>query len=136
MRILAMSAALMAVISAFSTFGCGCSAGGLIPGYSDAGTVLFNALPVGQSEVLEIPIQGGEGVETFTSASVMGTDAAVFQVLTAFPLTIPSGASITVEVQFTPAQTGIASASLVLDTPSMGDSLIPLQGTGAAGDGG
>jgi hypothetical protein len=114
----------------------GCCGGSLIPGYSDSGTVAFDELPVGQSEALEIPIQGNAGDETFTSGSIAGEGAAAFQVLSSFPMAVTAGTPATVRVRFSPLGIGTFPASLVLDTATMGASEIPLLGAGIAVDGG
>ena len=125
---------ILVAIEALAAVGCGCG-GALVPGATDAGIVTF-AAPLGQSELVEIPIEANSGDETFVSGSVAGAGAEAFQVLSTFPLVVNAGTPATVRVQFAPQQPGTYSASLVLDTASMGDSTIPLEGTAAVGDGG
>jgi len=111
----------------------------LAPGYGDdAGVVSFSNVPVGQATTLEIPVTDSVGQDvTFTSGSLTGTGAAAFQILSTFPIAVTTGSPATVQVQFAPGQTGNFAATLVLDTASMGDTSIPVQGTGAmSGDAG
>jgi hypothetical protein len=122
-------------VAVLASVGCGCGGAYLGPGAGDGGLVTFE-VPPGQAQTLQIPVETNDASETFTSASVMGLGAQAFQVLTPFPITATAGTPAMVEVKFAPEQAGTFSASLVLDTASMGDSTISIQGTAAAGDAG
>jgi hypothetical protein len=117
------------------TVGCGCGAS-LAEGYTDAGVVQFSVAAVGDKQILQVPVEANSGSETFVSGTVAGTGAEAFQVLTTFPMTVAMGLPATIEVQYSPSQLGTATASLYLDTATMGAAEIPLQGSVAVGDGG
>ncbi len=100
---------------------------------TDGGVVEFTAVAVGASESYPIPVKDtADSDETITGARIEGTDAAAFQILSTFPIAVPAGQPTVVEVQFAPARSGAASAELILQTAGMGESTIPLAGTGGA----
>lgn len=68
--------------------------------------------------------------ETIQSASLTGGGAGPFQIVSHFPIDVPKGQDVTVEVQFTPSSTGTFAADLLLQTAKMGTSQISLVGTG------
>ena len=92
---------------------------------------VFGSTAVGTRETLGVPVQDSAPIdETITGVTLTGTGAAAFQVTTDFPLAVPAGTSALVAVQFAPTSAGMATATLVLQTASMGPSPIPLQGEG------
>lgn len=62
--------------------------------------------------------------------SITGTDASLFTLKTAAPLTIAAGASADVCIDFVPATVGNKTASLMLKSSTGGDAMIPLTGVG------
>jgi hypothetical protein len=129
--------AVLVVATAVHTMGCGLIGGcgvGPAPGPDNQdGTVTFDAA-VGASQELPVPFQDSADVtDTITSASLTGPDAAAFEVLSTFPMTIPAGTQVTVKIRFAPEHTGDSTATLVLETEMMGPSSIDLDGTGTAG---
>ncbi len=111
--------------------GCPCGVGPVPSANVVNGVVTFDPVTVNTQEQLTIPFQDSADVsETILSASLSGPDAADFEVLTPFPVPIPAGSEVMLEIQFTPSHTGSASATLVLQTKEMGPSPVQLQGTG------
>jgi len=129
-------AVLMSVALVTLAPACGSARCGIIyqPGFgaaNDAGVVVFGSTAVGTRETLGVPVQDSAPIdETITGVTLTGTGAAAFQVTTDFPLAVPAGTSALVAVQFAPTSAGMATATLVLQTASMGPSPIPLQGEG------
>jgi hypothetical protein len=125
--------ALLIALGAALDGAAGCCGVGTAPGYTglnDAGAVQFTAV-VGSSQTLMIPVQDTANTdETINGAGVSGSGAAEFKVLSAFPIAVPAGAPVNVQVQFTAEAPGEVSATLVLQTAGMGDSKIPLDGLG------
>jgi len=119
---------------AVSTAITGCCGIGPSPGDKNVmpdGTVQFPATQVGHAQVLTIPMQDSANVdETITSATLTGTDASSFVVLTTFPLHVPAGTAVDVTVEFVPSSPGTSSATLVLQTAAMGPSPVDLEGDG------
>jgi hypothetical protein len=111
----------------------GTSDGGQI---SDAGVVEFNPTVLGATDLFTIPVQDTADVdETLQSASFSGPGAAAFQVVATFPIPIPAGTPVNLEVEFTPTVAGTSTATLNLQTADMGVSPIQIEGVGVA-DGG
>jgi hypothetical protein len=122
---------LAAAFCAAYSAGCGGTCGLILqPGMTDAGVVAFSA-PYGSTTTVVVPIQDSNvnANETVTGATLTGTDAAAFKVLSTFPESLAAGSSLSVTVLFTPQHTGASSATLVLDTATMGASPISLEGT-------
>jgi hypothetical protein len=111
--------------------------GGAIGGQiSDAGVVEFAPTVLGATTHFTIPVKDTADVdETLLGASFSGPDAAAFQVVATFPIPIPAGTPITLEIEFTPTLAGSSSATLDLQTADMGVSPIEIEGTGVT-DGG
>jgi hypothetical protein len=133
-------AALVVVTAtaALQTMGCfgGCGVGPAEGPNSGNGSVTFDRTSVGASEVLPIPFQDSAFVdETITGASITGPDAAAFEVISTFPIAVPAGQSVEVQIRFSPTHEGDASATLVLETEEMGPSSVQLDGTGVAAGG-
>jgi hypothetical protein len=115
--------------------GCGCGVGAVPSSTGDTanvaadGTVVFNSIAVGATETFSIPVkESADTDETIVMANVSGA----FKVLSTFPIYVPRGGSVNVEVSFTPVAAGEASSDLVLETAKMGSSHVPLTGTGLA----
>ncbi len=134
-------AATIVVGAAGCYLGCGVSPvpthapdGGTVTGAVDEnGVVTFTAIPVGSSEAFSIPVKDtADTDETIMSAGLSGTGRANFVVLTTFPLFLPAGQTVMVEVQFTPDTPTVSEAELVLQTEKMGPSPMHLTGTGLA----
>jgi hypothetical protein len=95
------------------------------------GAVQFDPTAVGASEVLTIPIKDTANVdETITAASLEGPGAGSFEVVSTFPIPVPAGTAVNVQVRFTPSAAGDTTATLVLQTEGMGPSPVDLDGTG------
>ena len=123
--------------------GCGIN---FIPGYqatndagenvveiSDAGVVEFAASELGAAVRLAIPVKNSFDVnETILGASFSGPQAGAFQVTSAFPLPVPAGTEVNLQLVFTPTVVGVNSAKLALQTEDMGISPIDVEGTGVA----
>ena len=120
-----------AFCAAYAT-GCAATCGPIPePGFmTDGGFVAFSA-PVGASQTVNVPLVDSNVTanETVTGATLTGTDAAAFKVLSTFPMSLPAGTNISVAVEFIPQHGGTSTASLILDTANMGPSPIPLEGT-------
>ncbi len=130
--------AVVVVAAAVHTTGCiggGCGVGPAEGPDNQNGTVTFSAY-MGSSEALSVPFEDSADVsDTITSASLTGPDAAAFEVLSTFPMAIPAGTQVTVQIRFTPEHTGSSTATLVLETQMMGPSPVDLEGTGIAAGG-
>lgn len=104
---------------------------------ADGGVVTFAPVAIGDTERLQISVNDtADTDETLTGATFTGAGASSFQVVTSFPLFVPAGQSVLLQVEFTPVSSGTSSAVLVLQTEAMGPSPIPLAGAGLAADGG
>jgi|SRR5579871_291872 len=108
------------------------------------GTILFSPEPLGQSEQVALTIQN-TGTTTASITSIGVTDPkAPFTVASppTLPLTLNPNQSVTVNLVFTAATTGLASATLLVDAQQftlagLGNSAPPLPGyqfTGASGN--
>ncbi len=111
--------------------GCGC---GMTPSPgpdNDNGVVTFDPVPVGKSEVLQVPFQDtADTDETLLGATITGPDANAFTVIATYPIPVPAGTQVMLQIQFEPKMTGTSTATLVLQTQDMGPSPVQLQGTG------
>jgi hypothetical protein len=98
----------------------------------DAGTVVFNQIFVGDTEHFQVPLRDSntDADETLESASLSGPNAEAFKVLSTFPMELPPGQTVYVDVAFAPQATGDASATLAIQTKMMG--VAPVQLTGSA----
>ncbi len=95
------------------------------------GSVHFNGIQVGTAESFQIPVRETANTnETLVSATLTGTGAASFRVLSQFPIDVPEGQDVTVDVQFAPTGADTFDAQLSLQTAKMGTSQIPLVGVG------
>ena len=95
------------------------------------GTVHFKGIQVGTVESFAIPVrETADTSETLVSATLTGSGAASFQVLSNFPIDVPDGQDVTVDVQFAPTGDDTFDAELLLQTAKMGTSQIPLVGIG------
>ncbi len=118
--------------------GCSCGVGADPAGTSNAagsvdsgGGVHFTPIANGTAESFPIPVrESADTNETIESASLAGSGAASFQILSQFPIDVPNGQDVAVEVQFAPSAAGTFEAELLLQTAKMGTSQISLVGTG------
>ncbi len=77
------------------------------------GDVHFDTTAVGASQTLFVPMEDSADVdETILSASVSGPGAKSFRVLSQFPLKVPAGTKVDVEIQFIPEEVGTETATL------------------------
>lgn len=97
----------------------------------------FGTVGVGSSSLTAVTVTN-DGNETLvlTNASLGGSDAGAFAVVTGDGIRVPPGESRTVSVAFAPETTGSASATLSLETndPDEGTRTVSLSGTGADAD--
>jgi hypothetical protein len=137
---LALFAAVVLPIAALQT---GCIGGCGIGAVSDApdggtsgatvsnGEVTFEATHVSSSATIELPVKDSADVhETILGASFSGPDAAAFRVVGTYPIDVPAGHSVLLQVTFAPTHVGPASATLMVQTEEMGVSPIQVSGTG------
>ncbi len=111
--------------------GCSCGVGPSAGPNNDDGVVTFPPVTVGSSQQLQVPFQDSADTdETIDGATITGPDAAAFTVVAKYPIPLPAGTQVTLEIQFTPTHTGSASATLTLQTQNMGPSPVQLAGTG------
>lgn len=95
------------------------------------GSVHFTAIEHGTTESFPIPVkESADTTETIQSASLTGSAAASFEILSHLPIAVPNGQDVAVEVQFTPTSAGTFEAQLMLQTAKMGTSQISLVGIG------
>jgi hypothetical protein len=95
------------------------------------GTVVYEHTTIGDSVKFDIPVRDTADVsETLMSARITGADADAFDVHATFPIDMPAGKTVHVEVTFHPTKTGEATAELVIETQAMGPSPIELTGVG------
>lgn len=110
--------------------GCGCGVGPVPTRSSTAsvesdGTVTFDPISVGRTETFSIPVrESADTDETIVSARANGD----FDVLSTFPIYVPRGSAVTIEVAFTPTRSGMHSSVLELDTAKMGTSRVAMKG--------
>lgn len=103
----------------------------------DAGSPLPWEASVGQTQTYLLSVQDSSyASETLLGATVNGPDAAAFAVEAAFPINLQDWTTTTLEIQFTPTHTGISSATLAVQTTSMGTLDFSLEAEGMAADGG
>ena len=129
---------LVSAIAMLGAAGCGCGVAADPAGTTSAagtvdsnGTVHFTAIASGTTESFPIPIKETAATsETIASASLTGSGASSFQILAQFPIDVPDGKDVTVEVEFAPPIAGSFEAELLLATSKMGTSQVPLVGTG------
>ena len=125
---------MLAISAGASVATVGCCGVAPAPDYDKMnkdGAVQFDPTQVGASETLTIPIKDTANVdETITAASLEGPGAGSFEVLSTFPIAVPAGTSVNVQVRFTPTTAGDATATLVLQTEGMGPSPVDLDGPG------
>ncbi len=115
----------------------GCAAAADPDGASNAagivasdGSVHFTTIPSGGMESFPIPVQeSADTNETIVSASLTGSGASSFQIQSQFPLALPNGQDVAVEVEFAPTAVVTVDAALLLETAKMGTSQILLFGT-------
>lgn len=126
------------VVAGVVTSGCMCGASA-VPTHAKGkgavveadGTVVYDRTTVGESKSFDIPVRDTADVsETLVSAKIMGPDADAFDVHAAFPIDMPAGRTVHVEVTFHPTKSGEAIAELVIETEAMGPSPIELNGVG------
>ena len=97
----------------------------------DAGVVTFDAVQVGNAVDEQLEVKDSADVsETILGATITGSGADAFQVTSTFPIAVPAGQAVRVDIRFTPPSLGDYSATLVLQTMKMGPSSIPLEGSG------
>ena len=127
---------LALVVAAAHLVGCGCGVGAVPGPHIQNGVVTFDPVSVGASQELSIPFQDSANTdETITGATVTGPDAAEFEVMSTFPIPIPAGGQMAVEIRFAPTHEGSSTATVVLQTQGMGPSPVQIQGTGTAAGG-
>jgi hypothetical protein len=117
---------------------CSCGVGADPDGTSNAagsvssdGSVHFTSIRSGTAESFPIPVkESADTSETIESASISGSGASAFQLVSQFPIEVPNGRDATVEVKFAPSAAGTTfEAVLLLETAKMGTSQISLAGT-------
>ena len=111
---------------------------GQVPDVSlDTASAQFGTVGIGSSSPTAVTVTN-DGNETLviTNASLGGTDAGAFTVVTGDGIRVPPGESRTVSVAFAPETTGPASATLSLETndPDEKTRTVSLSGTGADAD--
>ena len=133
-KLFRMASAAAAAAGLLSNAGCipfGCGGRAVESAHVVNGVITFDPLPVGLSEEYEIPFDDSVGeAETFTGASFTGPGAADFTVLTPFPVDIPKGGTVYLDIQFKPSASGMVAATLTLDTMMMGPSPVQITGVG------
>ncbi|HVY45479.1 MAG TPA: hypothetical protein VHB21_06345 [Minicystis sp.] len=116
-----------ACLSGCIGFGCGA---GPVPTQKHAGdtatvdrdgVVVYDPTDVGDAKRFAIPVKDTADVdEVLVGATVAGEDADAFEVRATFPIDMPAGATVHVEVEFHPKRAGTASAELLIQTQDMG----------------
>ncbi len=141
---LASMAALTGCIGGIGGFG-GCGVGatptegdaGAAATVSAAGVVTFEPILAGSSEDFEVTVRDSADTdETILGATLVGGGAGAFAVLATFPLNVPAGQGVPIDVQFAPDSAGTFDAQLVLQTAKMGPSPVPLVGSTVDADAG
>jgi hypothetical protein len=75
----------------------------------------------GDSVTFDVPIHDTADVdETLLGATVGGADADQFEVHAKFPMDMPAGNVVHIEVEFHPTRTGSFDAELLVQTQAMG----------------
>ena len=125
------------VDSGTSSFDAGCGVGPLLDQdggvayVDDAGVVTFETVSVGSEVDFRVAVKDSADVsETITGATLAGTGAGAFSVLSSFPIDVPKGQPVVVDVRFAPQAMGSYTAQLILQTAKMGPSPVALRGTG------
>jgi hypothetical protein len=129
---------VLGAIILLGAVGCSCGVGADPGGPANTaglveadGSVHFTAIERGTTESFPIPVkESADTTETIEGASLTGSAAASFQILSHFPIAVPNGQDVVVEVQFAPTSAGTFEAQLMLQTAKMGTSQISLVGTG------
>ena len=104
---------------------------------SAAGVVTFRPIPVGSSEDFSVSVRDSADTdETILSAMLVGDGADAFTATAAFPLDVPAGQAVPIDVKFSPPSSGTFNAQLVLQTAKMGPSPVPLVGSSLDADAG
>jgi hypothetical protein len=133
----------VAAVGAASLPGClgpgdGCGVGA-VPTMGDAGTaasvsadgvVTFQTIPAGTSEDFQVTVRDSANTdETILSATLVGAGADAFKVVAKFPVYVPAGHGVPIDVQFVPPSASTFYAQLVLQTANMGPSPVSLVGS-------
>lgn len=90
------------------------------------GTVIFKPIAVGQSATFAMPAKESADTDE-TLVSVRATGA--FQVMSTFPMYVPKGETVHIDVMFVPTAAGETTGELTLDTAKMGSMHVTLKGT-------
>jgi hypothetical protein len=126
----------LAMAAAAHTIGCGCGVEAAPGPNNQDGAVVFDSVAVGSSEELPVPFQdSADTSETIMGATITGSDAAAFEVISKFPIGIAAGDQAEVTIRFAPTHVGSSTATRVLQTEEMGPSPVQLEGTGIAAGG-
>lgn len=129
---------VVGAIALLGAGGCGCGVGADPDGAKSSagvvqadGSVHFAPIERGTTESFPIPVkESADTTETIQGASVAGSAAAAFKILSPMPIQVPNGQDVLVEVQFAPTSPGTFEAELMLQTAKMGTSKISIVGTG------
>jgi hypothetical protein len=141
---LASTAALTGCIGGIGGLG-GCGVGatptdgdaGTAASVSATGVVTFQAIQPGTSEDFEVTVRDfADTDETILGATLVGAGSGAFAVHARFPLSVPAGQGVPIDVEFAPASAGTFDAQLVLQTAKMGPSPVPLSGSTVDADAG
>jgi hypothetical protein len=138
---LALAAAVVLPIAA-TQIGCGGCGMAAVPDGPDGGplgahvgpngVVVFDPTPVGTSTTIEQSVKDTANThERILGASFSGPDAADFVVVGSYPIDVPAGTSVSLQVSFTPSHVGTSNATLMVQTEDMGVSPIQVSGTGS-----
>jgi hypothetical protein len=132
MRSFLRGVGFLGAVAVMTTYlvGCGCGVGPSAGPNNDNGVVTFPDTATGSQEQLQIPFQDSADTdETIMGATITGPDAAAFTVIAKYPVPLPAGTQVNLEIQFAPTHLGTSTATLVLQTENMGPSPVQLQGT-------
>jgi len=132
---LVLAAAVVLPVAA-TQFGCSCGMGpdgGSGAAHVDAsGALVFDRLPVGETAIFHLTVKDSANVhERILGASFSGLNAGEFAVTGTYPIDVPAGTSVTLDVSFVPTMAGQAQATLLVQTEDMGISPIQVSGTAA-----
>jgi hypothetical protein len=98
---------------------------------NDAGVVTFDTVAVGTSIDLQVEVKDSADVsETILGGQFVGTGANAFQLMSTFPMDVPAGQSVLLDIRFTPTAIGAYITQLDLQTMKMGISPVAFEGTG------
>jgi hypothetical protein len=95
---------------------------------SEDGTVTFNPIGVGTTATFAMAVK--ESADTDETIIAASSTNGAFKVLSPVPIYVPRGATVSVQVSFTPTTVGDTSADLVLSTAKMGNSHVAVKGAG------